>query len=56
MQKSVNQNRIKKMLWGLRTQAPDVFELNPPSHLVIGYQWLAFQKQSKTQSFESPIH
>ena len=48
------------MLWGLHTHAPDAFGLNPPSHLVIGYQRLVclkpVRKQLKTQSSESPIH
>ena len=30
---------------GLRTQAPDVFGLNLPSQLVIGYHWLAILNQ-----------
>ena len=30
---------------GLRTQAPDAFELNRPGQLVIGYHWLAFLNQ-----------
>ena len=29
----------------LHLQAPDTFGLNPPSHLVIGYHWLAFLNQ-----------
>ena len=37
-----------------------LFKLNPPSQLVIGLNWLVFLnqvlKQSKTQSFKSPIH
>ena len=33
------------MLVGLHVQTPDAFGLNPPSQLVIGYDWLAFLNQ-----------
>ena len=31
--------------WGVCPLTSDIFELNPPSQLVIGYHWLVFLKQ-----------
>ena len=36
---------------GFHSQAPTDFGLNPPGQLVIGYHWLAFLNQVKSETY-----